>query len=401
MKIAIGGTHHLACKALSYLIELGIDKMDIFVCKSNRDNELNTWQRSLLYYANKLEIQVVSLDQLYNVKDLIFFSLEFDKIIRTKRFNSAKFFNIHFSLLPKYKGMYTSCLPLLNGDTISGVTLHRIDDGIDTGDIVDQISFPIPLSMNSFGLFSEYHNQGFNLFKNNIERILKGNEISFAQSALNSSYFPKNSIDFSNIEIDFKKTAFQVHNFIRAFSFRPYQLATISGFSISHSKISLNRSEKKPGELLELSHNKSVYSTIDFDLEVYKDQLDLILSASAKNNLSFIIRCVEEGYDVSEKNNKGWDPLIVAAHNNSYEVLDYLLDNGQDPNSVNVNGTSALMYSMTNACQSNDLKSMIRLIDAGAKIDYEDYRGVSLLEYASRLNNSKVIELLNTSQVVM
>lgn len=400
MKIALGGSHNLACKALSYLIELGINKNDILVCKSNRDNELNTWQRSFIYCANKLDIQIVSLEELYDIENLIFFSLEFDKIIRTKRFNSAKFFNIHFSLLPKYKGMYTSCLPLLNGDTISGVTLHRIDDGIDTGDIIDQISFPIPLSMNSFGLFSEYHNQGFNLFKNNIEKILEGNEISFTHSALNSSYFSKNSIDFSKIEIDFRKTAFQVHNFIRAFSFRPYQLPTISGFSISHSKISSKRSEKKPGELLESTHNKHVYSTIDFDLEVYKDQLDLILNASAENKLEFIKRCVEEDYNLSEKNNNGWDSLIVAAYNNSYEVLDYLLEYGVDPNSVNVNGTSALMYSMTKACQSNDLKSMNRLIDAGANINHKDYSGVSLIEYATRLNNSNIIQFLANTQVV-
>ena len=39
--------------------------------------------------------------------------------------------------------MYTSCLPILFNEKESGVTLHKIDRGIDTGDIIDQITFPI------------------------------------------------------------------------------------------------------------------------------------------------------------------------------------------------------------------------------------------------------------------
>ena len=76
---------------------------------------------------------------------IFFISLEFDKIINTSLFKTTNLFNIHFSLLPRYKGMYTSILPILNGDKISGVTLHKIDRGIDTGDIIDKCSFRLIL----------------------------------------------------------------------------------------------------------------------------------------------------------------------------------------------------------------------------------------------------------------
>ena len=58
-----------------------------------------------------------------------------------KNFLNARLYNIHFSYLPAYKGMFTSALPIKNGEVDSGVTLHKIESGIDTGDIIDQIKF--------------------------------------------------------------------------------------------------------------------------------------------------------------------------------------------------------------------------------------------------------------------
>lgn len=70
--------------------------------------------------------------------DLIFISLEFDKIVNPDLFKDARLYNIHFSLLPSYKGMYTSAIPILNGEEMVGVTFHEIDKGIDTGNIIAQ-----------------------------------------------------------------------------------------------------------------------------------------------------------------------------------------------------------------------------------------------------------------------
>lgn len=394
MRIAIGGSHQMACEALSYLVGIGIDKRNILVCKSNRDYDYNTWQRSFIFLAKKLAINIVSIDELYDEEDLLFFSLEFDQIIKTKKFKSAKFFNIHFSLLPKYKGMFTSCLPLINGENESGVTLHRIDDGIDTGEIIDQIAFHIPISMNSFDLFNTYHRLGIELFKCNIQNIINRKEVSLPQSPIGSSYFSKKHIDFSKIDIDFRSTAFQIHNYIRAFSFRPYQLPSIMDFRISHSKITSKRSVGKLGTFKEIDSDLRIYSTIDFEIELYRDLLDAILTASAINDVSFLQKCYERGYNFSDKNDKGWDAGIVAAFNDAYEVLDFLLDHGMDPNSINNNGTSLLMYAMTSASKTGNLKAMRRLIKSGAKVDHQDFNGITLFEYSHKQGNPIVIEFL-------
>ncbi|MDO9551448.1 formyltransferase family protein [Rhodonellum sp.] len=356
---------------------------------------LDGWQPSFKKHAERLGIKEVFLDELYGLKDLVFISLEFDQIIKTSKFLTSQLYNIHFSLLPKYKGMYTSCLPLLNGDMESGVTLHRMDDGIDTGEIIDQEIFPIPLSLNGYGLYLAYLKHSFFLFKKNIDSILENKVKSEPQNNLFSTYYSKKSIDFSVIEIDFRQTGFQVHNQIRAFSFRPFQLPIIDGFKISHSIITQKRSISKPGSFTQDTAVKRIYSTIDFDVIVYFDQLDLILQEAKENNLSSIAKRTEEGYNLTEKNELGWDPLIVAAYHNSFDVLKYLLDNGANPNTTNNKGTSVLMYAMTASVTNNDFKSMEYLIASGANLGHSDYTGISLMEYAEKYGNVSVIDFLS------
>ncbi|HOZ47877.1 MAG TPA: methionyl-tRNA formyltransferase [Candidatus Hydrogenedentes bacterium] len=51
--------------------------------------------------------------------------------------------NVHSSLLPKHRGPNPFCWALLDGDRRAGVTFHIMDEGIDTGDIIEQVAFDI------------------------------------------------------------------------------------------------------------------------------------------------------------------------------------------------------------------------------------------------------------------
>lgn len=151
---------------MDYLInELYFSKENIFVVINKTDSGVNLWQKSLKKYALDNNIKIKTLEDCYDIKDLIFFSLEFDRIIKTEFFKTKKMYNIYFSLLPAYKGMYTSALPIINGEKYSGVTLHKIDNGIDTGDIIDQIKFEIDLNDTARDLYLKYIENSFILFK--------------------------------------------------------------------------------------------------------------------------------------------------------------------------------------------------------------------------------------------
>ena len=51
--------------------------------------------------------------------------------------------NFHNGKLPDYRGRQAAARAIENGDTEYTVTCHRIDEGMDTGDILDELTFPV------------------------------------------------------------------------------------------------------------------------------------------------------------------------------------------------------------------------------------------------------------------
>ncbi len=399
MKIAIAGKNMIAIKAIRFILQKGYDKKSILVCTNKTDIGEDLWQPSLKKFAKANDIKIVNLKELYELKDLLFFSLEFDRIIKPDRFKSKRLFNIHFSFLPYYKGMYTSCLPLLNGEFSTGVSLHYIDKGIDTGDLIDQEKFDIPVSSSSRNLYEMYLDYGLNLFIKSFDSIISENINRKIQPSMGSTYYSKTTIDFTKIYIDFNQTAFQVHNQIRAFVFRPYQLPKIDDISIVHSSITSEKSKFTPGTIEQNTKFFRVYSTIDFNVKVYFDRQEEILDAAAKNDLEKLKMFYFMGYDMGDKNDVGWDPLIVASFNGAFETVKFLIDIGCDINSTNNKGTSVLMYALTEASKSGDLSIIEYLIDYGADLEHKDWKGVSIMNYAEAQGNPVVIKFISKNLI--
>ncbi|MDA8625796.1 formyltransferase family protein, partial [Alphaproteobacteria bacterium] len=249
-KICLAGKNEIAVYGLSLLLE-HVDKDNLCVLCNATDDGFDTWQPSLLKAAIDSDIAVKTLDECYRIDGLIFISLEFDRIISPNKFVNANLYNIHFSNLPSYKGMYTSALPLLNGEKSSGVTLHHIDSGIDTGDIIDQIQFPINDLDTARDLYEKYLVYSKKLLKANIAKLLSGKVISYPQSAKGSTYYSKKEIDFKCIEIDLRRTAEQIRNQIRAFTFPEFQVAKVLDCYVNAAYVSSKKSTEKPGTLIQ------------------------------------------------------------------------------------------------------------------------------------------------------
>ena len=143
MYICIAGKNKCAIEILNYLKSKKKYRNKILALPNKSDDGVSKWQKSFKSHAKKNKIKIVKLNNLYNIQNLFFFSIEFEKIIDPKKFVSKELFNIHFSLLPKYRGCHTNFYQIYNGEKFSGITLHKIDQGIDTGDIVDQLKFKI------------------------------------------------------------------------------------------------------------------------------------------------------------------------------------------------------------------------------------------------------------------
>jgi len=377
--IVIAGKNNIAVRAVDYLIENNFKEIAV-VC-NRADNGVDGWQRSLFNFACNNNIKIIDLHQAYQISD-VFISLEFDKIVKPELFKNPHVFNIHFSDLPRYKGMYTSVFPILNGDNCGGVTLHAIDFGIDTGDIVDQIIFPIKKDYRARDLYREYLKNSYKLFVKNINIMLLGNLAMRPQGWINSSYYSKNSINFQSIELDMNQTAENIVRQVYAYSFREYQLPKLFNRAIVEASVLDAKSRKKPGSLLAESENSIVVSTIDYDLELFFDGINS-LHKFADCNESEASSLLKNLAGVNDRNNKGWSPLIIAAYNGNHRVVDFLLERGALADDENYNGTTVLMYAKDFALKARDKTTFNRLIESGADVGKKDFYGKCLHDYLS------------------
>lgn len=392
--ICIAGKNTIAVNALSWLLENGYSANELVVCINKTDNGVNGWQPSLQYHATALGVKIVALSELYAVEDLVFFSLEYDALIRPRLFRSSKLFNIHFSLLPAYKGMFTSVMPLLYGEKRSGCTLHKIDAGIDTGDIIDQIEFDIPVSHNSRDLYDNYLEHSFTLFERNFPLVISNSYQTWRQPREGSSYFSKTQLSFSSIKIDLNNTCWHIHNQVRAFCFRAYQLPVVNGHTIYKSEILATDPLGKSGTVYEENDYFIVLNTIDGQIKLYKDKADALFAAAEAGHLKTIRELGDAGYPIDVRQENGWNALIVATYHERKELVKWLLEYGFSVNDANYKGTTILMYALTAASKSGDLELMAFLIASGADTATHDHAGKNALEYAITYGNEAVIDFL-------
>ncbi len=390
MIICIAGKNEIAVRGLQYILNNIPPNTQVFGILNKNDDGINSWQPSFKYACIKNNVPIVSLEACYALKDMIFISLEFDRIIKPENFLSEKLFNIHFSLLPAYKGMYTSILPILNGEKYTGVTLHKIDHGIDTGNIIKQQKIPIESTLNSRQLYDLYNHYAFELLVENFSDLINNKYTDIEQPSAGSTYYSKKAINFENVFIDCNTTAWQLHNQVRAFAFRDYQLPEISGARIYKSEILGARSVNKPGTVIQKTDVYVQIAAIDYQVKLFYDRQAELFNAAEAGDMETISSIKESGYDIKVKNKIGWDIFIIACYHNHGHLVNYLLDAGFDVNSTNYKGTTAFMYAQSAAAGLGNTSILDLLIKRNADLNLRDDKGLTVLEYA-QLNGSKEI----------
>jgi methionyl-tRNA formyltransferase len=121
--------------------------------------------------------------------------------------------NVHTSLLPKYRGAAPIQHAILNGDGETGVTIMKMDVGLDTGDILTQEHTPIGLSDNSQTLHDRLANLGAELLARTIPQYTDGAIPPRPQPAEGVSYAAK--IKRQDGEINWAQPAQVIWNRIR------------------------------------------------------------------------------------------------------------------------------------------------------------------------------------------
>ena len=166
--------------------------------------------------------------------------------------------------------MYTSCLPILHGKKETGVTLHKIDKGVDTGDIIDQTVFPILSTDTALDVYLKYNKYGYELIRKNFDSLVKGTFDSFRQPVENASYYSKKTIDFKNLKVNYWKTANEIKNQIHAYSFVHYQLPYFNESKIVRAELHGDKSIDLPKKIVEETEDYIIVNSIDYNVKLYK-----------------------------------------------------------------------------------------------------------------------------------
>tara|TARA_B100000287_G_scaffold287056_1_gene270573 strand:+ start:2293 stop:2802 length:510 start_codon:yes stop_codon:yes gene_type:complete len=95
------------------------------------------------HISHEDEDQIIQLMQAWRVELIILAG--WMRIVSPKLINafSERIINVHPSLLPKYKGLHAVEQALESGDTETGASVHFVDEGLDTGQVIIQQSVPI------------------------------------------------------------------------------------------------------------------------------------------------------------------------------------------------------------------------------------------------------------------
>lgn len=270
MNICIAGKNNIAIDVCKYVVE-HYPQANIYALINHNETGEDGWQLSYLKYVqSESRVTLSTLEEMYEIEDLIFVSTEYDRIIKPHLFKTKYLFNIHFSLLPAYKGVYMSAWPILNGDKFAGVTLHKIDAGIDTGDIIAQKKFRLSARETCYSLYLMFIKYGTALVIKHIDSLINNCFKSHPQPIEGSTYYSRKSIDYANLTIDLNVTATQLDRQIRAFYFPAYQVARVYDQPIIATKITEMKSSAKPGTVLKETNAWLELATIDYNIRLLK-----------------------------------------------------------------------------------------------------------------------------------
>ena len=131
--------------------------------------------------------------------------------------------NLHPALLPYNRGQYPNVWSIVEG-TPSGVTIHYIDEKIDTGDIISQIEVPATPMDTGESLYRKLELASVKLFENSWNQIRNGTAPRVQQTGAVGTYHKTRDVEhIDKIELEKSYTGRELINILRARTFPPYK----------------------------------------------------------------------------------------------------------------------------------------------------------------------------------
>jgi methionyl-tRNA formyltransferase len=215
--------HDVGCRCLGVLLDRGVE---VPLVVTHRDDPAETiWFGSVAALARSRGVETVAPDD-PNAADFVervrglrpgfLFSFYYRMMLGPALLSipGRGAFNMHGSLLPKYRGRAPVNWAVLNGETQTGATLHEMTGKPDAGRIVDQEPVPILPDDLAVEVFGRVTAAAERVLARSLPRLLDGTAAMRAQDLSRGSYFGGRRPEDGRI--DWRASAKRVHDLVRA-----------------------------------------------------------------------------------------------------------------------------------------------------------------------------------------
>ena len=180
-------------------------------------------------------------------------------------------FNLHASLLPRYRGAAPINWAIINGEKESGVTTFFLQDKVDTGAVLLQARVKIGADETAGELHDTLSEVGAEIVLQTVRLIELGKAQPHIQN--DSLACPAPKIFKNNCRIDWKKSSHQIHDFIRGLSPQPASWTTHKGKTIKIYRVKIAETQlKTAGIVLQRTNDTLLIGTGDGAVSILEIQ---------------------------------------------------------------------------------------------------------------------------------
>ncbi len=228
MKAVVFAYHNIGCAGITSLIAAGYEIQAVFTHVDDQNE--NTFFDSVAQMCAEHDLPVFApsdvnhplwVERIQKLAPDIIFSFYYRHMLAQSILDIPRVgaFNLHGSLLPRYRGRAPANWVLANGETETGVTLHKMINRPDAGDIVAQKVVPITAADTALTLHNKLRDATTSLLKSTLPAMKAGDIQLQAQDEAKASYFGRRTP--ADGEIHWHKSAREINNLVRAVT-QPY-----------------------------------------------------------------------------------------------------------------------------------------------------------------------------------
>ncbi len=241
VQAVVFGYHDVGVRCLRVLLDAGV-AVPLVVTHRDDPNE-RIWFGSVAQLAQSRGIETLVSEDMHPLRERtsvispeFIFSFYYRRVLPPALLALAKkgAFNMHGSLLPKYRGRAPVNWAVLKGEKETGATLHEMVAKPDAGRIVDQERVPIGPDETAAEVFAKVSDAAETVLKRSLPHLLAGTVRLKEQDLSKGSYFGGRKPEDGRV--DWSKSALEIHNLVRAVA-PPYPGAFTDKMKILRTRI--------------------------------------------------------------------------------------------------------------------------------------------------------------------